>query len=250
MAKEINGKALADVTDPKTQQVIKAGQQLPGFAWLRDDGTTSCGNWIYSGSLDRGREPAGPPRHRRSVRPGRLSELGMVVAGQSPRAIQPRVLRSGGQALGSDAQTGLVERKDPALGGRRRARLQARLAPEGPYGAVHHEPGRRRPHLRAAGQRSPTGPFPSTTSPSRARCRMRCIRRSRIIPWSRSCRRRRISTAPGRWIQHRLHDLPADRTLSLLDQEQSDERAADSRTVHRDSGGAGAMSWAFEAATR
>ena len=49
-AKEINGKALGDVTDPKTQQVIKAGQQLPGFAWLRDDGTTSCGNWIYSGS--------------------------------------------------------------------------------------------------------------------------------------------------------------------------------------------------------
>ena len=50
VAKEINGKAITDVTDPKTQQVIKAGQQLPGFAWLRDDGTTSCGNWIYSGS--------------------------------------------------------------------------------------------------------------------------------------------------------------------------------------------------------
>src|SRR5207253_7204934 len=50
IAKEINGKALADITDPKTQQVIKAGQQLPGFAWLKDDGTTSCGNWIYSGS--------------------------------------------------------------------------------------------------------------------------------------------------------------------------------------------------------
>ena len=50
IAKEINGKALADLTDPKTQQVIKAGQQLPGFAWLKDDGTTACGNWIYSGS--------------------------------------------------------------------------------------------------------------------------------------------------------------------------------------------------------
>ena len=49
MAKEINGKALADITDPKTKQVIKAGQQLPGFAWLKDDGTTACGNWIYSG---------------------------------------------------------------------------------------------------------------------------------------------------------------------------------------------------------
>src|SRR5487761_321984 len=49
VAMEINGRALADLTDPVTKQVIKAGQQLPGFAWLRDDGTTTCGNWIYSG---------------------------------------------------------------------------------------------------------------------------------------------------------------------------------------------------------
>jgi formate dehydrogenase major subunit len=50
IAKEVNGKALVDLTDPKTNITIKAGQQLPGFAWLKDDGTTSCGNWIYSGS--------------------------------------------------------------------------------------------------------------------------------------------------------------------------------------------------------
>jgi len=49
--KEINGRALADLEDPATKQQIKAGQQLPGFAWLKDDGTTSCGNWIYSGSF-------------------------------------------------------------------------------------------------------------------------------------------------------------------------------------------------------
>ena len=49
IAMEINGKALADLKDEKTGQVIKAGQQLPGFAWLKDDGTTMCGNWIYSG---------------------------------------------------------------------------------------------------------------------------------------------------------------------------------------------------------
>jgi formate dehydrogenase major subunit len=51
LAKEVNGKALADLTDPATQQQIKAGQQLPGFAWLKDDGTTACGNWIYCGSF-------------------------------------------------------------------------------------------------------------------------------------------------------------------------------------------------------
>ena len=50
VAKELNGKALEDVTDPATQTTIKAGQQLPGFAFLRDDGSTSCGNWIFSGS--------------------------------------------------------------------------------------------------------------------------------------------------------------------------------------------------------
>src|SRR5436190_22867748 len=49
--KEINGKALADLEDPATKQQVKAGQQVPGFAWLKDDGTTSCGNWIYSGSF-------------------------------------------------------------------------------------------------------------------------------------------------------------------------------------------------------
>jgi formate dehydrogenase-N alpha subunit len=49
LAQEINGKALADLEDPKTKQRIKAGRQLPGYSWLRDDGTTSCGNWLYSG---------------------------------------------------------------------------------------------------------------------------------------------------------------------------------------------------------
>src|SRR5579864_7435935 len=50
VAKEINGRALQDVTDEKTNTTIKAGQQLPGFAFLRDDGSTMCGNWLYAGS--------------------------------------------------------------------------------------------------------------------------------------------------------------------------------------------------------
>jgi formate dehydrogenase major subunit len=49
--KEANGKALADLEDPATKQQIKAGQQLPGYSWLKDDGTTSCGNWLYSGTF-------------------------------------------------------------------------------------------------------------------------------------------------------------------------------------------------------
>ena len=63
VAKEINGKALADLTDPQSQQTIKTGQQLPGFAWLKDDGTTACGNWIYSGCWTE----AGPQLARRGT---------------------------------------------------------------------------------------------------------------------------------------------------------------------------------------
>ena len=63
LAKEINGKALADLEDPKSKQITKAGQQLPGFAWLKDDGTTSCGNWIYSGCWTE----AGPQLARRGT---------------------------------------------------------------------------------------------------------------------------------------------------------------------------------------
>jgi len=49
--KEMNGKALADIPDPKdkTKTLKTAGQQLDGFGQLQDDGTTACGNWIHSG---------------------------------------------------------------------------------------------------------------------------------------------------------------------------------------------------------
>jgi len=50
VAKEINGKAWAEISDEKTNLSLKAGQQIPGFAALRDDGTTSSGNWLYCGS--------------------------------------------------------------------------------------------------------------------------------------------------------------------------------------------------------
>ena len=49
--KEVNGKTFVDAEDPATKVQLKAGQQLPGFAWLKDDGSTSCGNWIYCGSF-------------------------------------------------------------------------------------------------------------------------------------------------------------------------------------------------------
>ena len=63
IAREINGRAVADVTDAKLNQTIKAGQQLPGFGWLRDDGSTASGNWIYCGSWTE----AGPMMQRRGT---------------------------------------------------------------------------------------------------------------------------------------------------------------------------------------
>ncbi|WP_416821377.1 molybdopterin dinucleotide binding domain-containing protein, partial [Cronobacter sakazakii] len=51
VAMESNGKALADIIDPVTGNVLaKKGDQLGTFAHLRDDGTTSSGCWIFAGS--------------------------------------------------------------------------------------------------------------------------------------------------------------------------------------------------------
>jgi formate dehydrogenase major subunit len=51
LAKEINGSVLADVPDPtdSSKLVLQKGKQVVSFAALRDDGTTACGCWIYSG---------------------------------------------------------------------------------------------------------------------------------------------------------------------------------------------------------
>lgn len=53
MAREMNGYAVTDLRDPNdpTKVLVEAGKQVPGFAALRDDGSTACGNWIYSGSF-------------------------------------------------------------------------------------------------------------------------------------------------------------------------------------------------------
>jgi formate dehydrogenase major subunit len=51
IAKEINGSVLSDVQDPAdpTKLLLQKGKQLSGFGVLKDDGSTACGCWIYSG---------------------------------------------------------------------------------------------------------------------------------------------------------------------------------------------------------
>ena len=67
VARQINGYFLADVDFPAKGKKFKKGELVPSFAWLRDDGTTSSGNWLYCGSYTqagnmaarRKREPEG-----------------------------------------------------------------------------------------------------------------------------------------------------------------------------------------------
>ena len=51
IAREFNGKAVTDLVDAvdPTKVVVKAGEQLPGFGLLKDDGSTACGCWIFAG---------------------------------------------------------------------------------------------------------------------------------------------------------------------------------------------------------
>ena len=52
LAREMNGRALADIVDPKdkTKVLVKKGEQISSFAQLQDDGSTLCATWIYAGS--------------------------------------------------------------------------------------------------------------------------------------------------------------------------------------------------------
>jgi formate dehydrogenase major subunit len=63
--KEINGKALVDIPDPKdkTKMIRTAGQQLENFGQLQDDGSTACGNWLHLGVYTE----AGNNAQRRSI---------------------------------------------------------------------------------------------------------------------------------------------------------------------------------------
>jgi formate dehydrogenase major subunit len=52
LAREYSGTALKDLADPKdpTKVTRKAGEQLAGFAELRNDGSTASGCWIFCGA--------------------------------------------------------------------------------------------------------------------------------------------------------------------------------------------------------
>jgi len=50
VAREINGRFLADVEPADGKRRFKRGDSVPSFASLQADGSTASGNWLYSGS--------------------------------------------------------------------------------------------------------------------------------------------------------------------------------------------------------
>lgn len=53
MAQEFNGWAIEDLKDDNGKVTVPRHEQLDGFAQLKDDGSTACACWIFSGSWTR-----------------------------------------------------------------------------------------------------------------------------------------------------------------------------------------------------
>jgi formate dehydrogenase major subunit len=76
VAREINGQFLADVELAGTGKRFKAGDPVPMFTLLRDDGSTASGNWLYCGSYHAAgnqmarRQPPDPKRDPLRLCPG------------------------------------------------------------------------------------------------------------------------------------------------------------------------------------
>ena len=109
-----------DIAEPDAAAVLREingytvvdRQQLQSFQQLKDDGSTACGGWLYTGvfpgqhdNRSRSRTPDGPD--------GDGSHRGWAFAWPDNRrhAVQPRLGRSGRQAVVGTEETGLVGRR-------------------------------------------------------------------------------------------------------------------------------------------
>jgi formate dehydrogenase major subunit len=68
VAREINGYFLEDVAFPAKNRTFKRGELVPSFAYLKDDGSTSSGNWLYCASYTaQGNQAARRTREREGI---------------------------------------------------------------------------------------------------------------------------------------------------------------------------------------
>ena len=112
---EYNGKALADLADPKdpTKVLAKAGEQLAGFGLLRDDGTTASRLLDLSPALDAGGQPDGAARQRRSRGIGQRSNWAWAWPANR------RILYNRASCRSRPASHGIAKRKPIAWNGKR-----------------------------------------------------------------------------------------------------------------------------------
>jgi formate dehydrogenase major subunit len=162
LAKELNGSVLETVTDPTdpTKVLLEKGKQLVSFAALRDDGTTACGCWIYSGCFN---EAGNNMARRDNSDPADLGTFGKwtwswpvnrrilynrASADLSGKPWDPsrKLLEWNGTTWVSDDVTDIAPNADPATVGpfimnaEGTGRLFARTTMrEGPF-PVHYEP--------------------------------------------------------------------------------------------------------------
>ena len=142
LLKELNGKALADLTDAEGKVTRKAGEQLASFGEMRDDGSTDGVAVDLHRRLRAERQLRPAARQRGPERPRGLRRLGLRLAGQPAHPLQPRLGRPAGQAVERGEGLHLLGRREAGPG--RTCRTSSPTnAPSNGVGPVHHEPGGR-----------------------------------------------------------------------------------------------------------
>ena len=223
---------------PPVRSPYAPGSSSGRFLDARADGSTLSGNWLYIGMLHRGRQPDAAAIERATRAGSAAIPTGPFSWPANRRILYNRCSADGaGTTVGSDARRHRVERRE--AGSAIRSRLQGgqrRRTRESVRSSCFPKAWR---GCSCRGSSS-TDRGRSTTSRSNRRSRIRCIpstaRTRPCKPFNTPVRHARQA---GR-VPDRLHDLPADRALPLLDEEQSLQHAAAAGVLRRDPGGTGA----------
>ena len=148
----MNGKALADLRRPQRpdqghQDRRPAGRRLRPAHGRRHHDVRQLAAFRR---LHRGRQPRAAARQRRPDRPRHVPRLGLLLAGQPARHVQPRLRRRRGQAVGPAARSAS---SGTARSGWATCRTSKPDAPPGDLRRLHHAARRRRPPVLAGAQR-------------------------------------------------------------------------------------------------
>ena len=226
LAREYNGRALADVADPKdaTKILAKEGEQLPGFAALRDDGTTMCGNWLFCGAYTQ----AGNMAARRDT--ADPSGLGLYPGWGFSWPANRRILynRASCDAAGKpwDPKRKVIAWTGTKWAGNDVPDMRPDAKPEENVSPFIMNP-------EGVGRlfgvdRMPDGPFPEHYEPMESPGGERLPPEGRPHPRGAHVQARPRGARRGRGVPVRRDDLPAHRALPLLDEARARARGASS----------------------